>query len=844
MGITYYVSATNGNNNNPGTGPAQPLRTIQAAVNKLQPGDSVTVGGGVYAERLYIQKPGTTDAPIRIAAKEGEEAIIDGASLSIGEDAALVVVHQSQDVTLSGLSIRNAGGRGLLVGQSSRIAITDCTIESCYAGGLQATQCETLLIEKCAIHHCARRFLAFGPGRQNVALLVQRSSDVTIQENRVYENSDQGIVVAVGCRRAVVRRNTCYDNRNGQIGVVSAIGVTIDANLCYHTGRAEFVDLSGRRGPGITKDDGELYRAGGAWHTRDLHITNNIVVGCSVGFQTKPNGGQLSDFVLSHNTILNSTHEAIRIGPRDRSYKSYIENNLIASDNGGEMAVAAAAQGIVWRHNLWSTFPGEAVYSPASDVIEEEPGLVELSARLTPGEVTADPYKLSDASAAINRGIWRGNGMSKDYWGTPRDSRPDLGANEFVGGSADEPGDDPTLPDAGVRVTAGLQVLYEFKEGQGRQVRDVGGVGEPLNLRIGDESRVAWQSGGLAVTSPTVISSESPARKVIAACRASNEVTLEAWIVPANVSQDGPARILSISASKTERNLTLGQGLYGTQAPDVYITRLRTTQSSVNGLPAVVTPAATAVTALTHVAYTRRADGQAVLYVNGQDRGVLNIDGAFSNWDERMPLLLANELTEDRPWLGVLRLAAIYSRALTAAEVVHNYEAGTAGDAVVLAEFGLLSGSAYGVAPHTVEFDSSDSSAVAGIASHFWEFGDGQTSNRPNPSVTYAAPGIYTVALTITDTAGNTAKATKEGFIVVVSTPVPPLPPEFARFIVVNVATSVVVGFGLQYPDGRCAVGWNEDPYHLRIFSDLDDARQTCEGDQVKLVWVDALEVP
>ena len=68
--------------------------------------------------------------------------------------------------------------------------------------------------------------------------------------------------------------------------------------------------------------------------------------------------------------------------------------------------------------------------------------------------------------------------------------------------------------------------------------------------------------------------------KVTTACRASNEVTLEAWIEPANVSQDGPARILSISASKTERNLTLGQGLYGTQAPDVYITRLRTTPVS------------------------------------------------------------------------------------------------------------------------------------------------------------------------------------------------------------------------------------------------------------------------
>ena len=64
--------------------------------------------------------------------------------------------------------------------------------------------------------------------------------------------------------------------------------------------------------------------------------------------------------------------------------------------------------------------------------------------------------------------------MSKDYWDTPRDSRDDLGANGCVGGSADDPGDDPKLPDAGGRVTAGLQVLYEFKEGQGRQVRDVG----------------------------------------------------------------------------------------------------------------------------------------------------------------------------------------------------------------------------------------------------------------------------------------------------------------------------------------------------------------------------------
>ena len=106
MATTYYVSAGNGNNNNPGSDPAQPLRTIQAAVNKLQAGDSVVIRGGVYAERVYIQKPGTADAPILIAAKEGEQPVIDGTSLNIPDDAALVVIQQSQDVTLRGFTIR------------------------------------------------------------------------------------------------------------------------------------------------------------------------------------------------------------------------------------------------------------------------------------------------------------------------------------------------------------------------------------------------------------------------------------------------------------------------------------------------------------------------------------------------------------------------------------------------------------------------------------------------------------------------------------------------------------------------------------------------------------------
>ena len=375
------------------------------------------------------------------------------------------------------------------------------------------------------------------------------------------------------------------------------------------------------------------------------------------------------------------------------------------------------------------------------------------------------------------------------------------------------------------------------------EVRDTSGISDALNLRIKDESRVSWTKEGLLIKEPVLISSERPATKITKACRQSNEITLEAWIQPTNVTQDGPARIIGISGSKTQRNITLGQGMHGNRPADLYMARLRTTQTSTNGLPAVVSPPGTASSNLTHLVYTRGKDKRAILYINGQDRGILDIGGDFSNWDETMPLLLGDEVSEDRPWLGLLHLCAVYSRALSPAEVLHNYESNDKSDVGLSADFSILPGDEYGIIPHVVEFDSSESSSSSDITAYFWEFGDGQTSNRPNPSVTYSAPGIYAVSLTITDTAGNTAKATKEGFIVVVTTPVPPLPPEFARFIVVNVATSVVAGFGVQYPDGRCAVGWNEDPYHLRIFGSLDDARTSCEGEQVKLVWVDALEM-
>jgi glucose/arabinose dehydrogenase len=66
-----------------------------------------------------------------------------------------------------------------------------------------------------------------------------------------------------------------------------------------------------------------------------------------------------------------------------------------------------------------------------------------------------------------------------------------------------------------------------------------------------------------------------------------------------------------------------------------------------------------------------------------------------------------------------------------------------------------------GNAPLNVTFSSAGSFDADGQPlSYFWDFGDGTTSNLPNPSKIYSVAGSYNVRLTVTDTPGAQGTAT------------------------------------------------------------------------------------
>ena len=220
------------------------------------------------------------------------------------------------------------------------------------------------------------------------------------------------------------------------------------------------------------------------------------------------------------------------------------------------------------------------------------------------------------------------------------------------------------------RSSDGLVVLYDFRLAKGDIVRDRSGAGQPLNLKIENPKNVRRSEGALEVRGPTLIRSDKRADKVFKAVRRSGEITIEAWLRPANTRQDGPARMVTLSANSSERNFTLGQ------EGDKVDVRLRTTQTSGNGAPSLGGPSRSLASKLTHVVYTRNRGGRARLFINGKQQAEKRVAGTTTNWNGKYRLALANELTKDRPWLGTFHLVAIYSRDLSAGEVADHFEAG------------------------------------------------------------------------------------------------------------------------------------------------------------------------
>lgn len=239
---------------------------------------------------------------------------------------------------------------------------------------------------------------------------------------------------------------------------------------------------------------------------------------------------------------------------------------------------------------------------------------------------------------------------------------------------------DGQIASGGKRDDSSTIALYEFKAGSGSTITDTSGTTPPLDLTLYGTEDVdyKWVGGwGIEFLGGNAQAGTTASKKLHDRILASGQYSIEAWVVPGNVSQGtagDPARIISYSAGSDNRNATLGQAEYRYE----FMQRSATTDA--NGEPSLITNAddEDLQAAQQHVVVTYDPVNGRKVYVNGIDTGDSDPVGpaSLADWDDSYALVFGSEVGGGDPWQGKLRLVAIHDRAMSEAQIRQNFEAG------------------------------------------------------------------------------------------------------------------------------------------------------------------------
>ena len=118
----------------------------------------------------------------------------------------------------------------------------------------------------------------------------------------------------------------------------------------------------------------------------------------------------------------------------------------------------------------------------------------------------------------------------------------------------------PLTASAWDRSALGWNVCYDFANGSGDRV-NASGTGSAPPLVVERPSDCDWLdgAGGLLLRDPTIIRTEQAPLKMTEAIASTDAFSIEMVVRPDNITQRGPARIVSLSLHPFERNFTVGQ---------------------------------------------------------------------------------------------------------------------------------------------------------------------------------------------------------------------------------------------------------------------------------------------
>lgn len=233
---------------------------------------------------------------------------------------------------------------------------------------------------------------------------------------------------------------------------------------------------------------------------------------------------------------------------------------------------------------------------------------------------------------------------------------------------------DAIIASGGSRYETNMIALWEFKEGTGQVARDTSAPpdgGNPVDLQL---NGAQWVSGYGLEFSGAGIAIGADTSKLYNYIIQTGAYSVEAWVVPANVTQDDRSIVTySDGSDLNNRNFTMGQSMYNYD----FINQSTTTSGSDNDKLSTADADEDLQATLQHVVMSFDPINGRQIFVNGASTGDADPDkgGNIAGWDSGYPLVVGGEQFGSQ-WSGKVRMLAIYNSALTAEQVRQNYSVG------------------------------------------------------------------------------------------------------------------------------------------------------------------------
>lgn len=189
--------------------------------------------------------------------------------------------------------------------------------------------------------------------------------------------------------------------------------------------------------------------------------------------------------------------------------------------------------------------------------------------------------------------------------------------------------------------------------------RSSSGTLAPIRLAAMGDASVRPGFGLELDGSDAALRAVTPPGDLVRSISGAQAFTVEAWIRPADLDQEGPSRIVSLSTGTGRSDVDLHLGLERSQLS----LRMRTACGQLWFLAGHLHERAA------HIAATFD-HGRLAVFVDGSRVAMAELEAAdLSSWDPSYDLMIGNETTLDRGYRGAVASLAFYRESLTAGQV-------------------------------------------------------------------------------------------------------------------------------------------------------------------------------